>query len=130
MGKSRRGHKEYSREQRLIYENKKLKREIASLRKQMARLDLDRHSYVREIIEKAYELEDAQEGAQIVEKLKHQWKCRECHNGHLEICVYSRPDGPWYYRKCTNCSHRTKAQKYSPSVPGILKEVPEPKKSK
>lgn len=127
MGKTRRGYKEYSREQKLIHENKRLKRELASIRKQLARLDLDRHDYVKEIIENAYQAEEAQEGQDILHKLKGEWACRECRGeGYLEICVYTRPDGPWYYRQCTNCDNRTKSQKYAPGkVPGIIKATEE-----
>lgn len=116
-----RSDKEFSRLQQYQHENKKLKREISSLRKQLARLDLDRHDYVKEIIEKAYQLEDAQEGQDILEKVQSEWKCRECHAGHLEIHLYTKPDGTWYYRRCTNCPHRTKSQKHHTSVRGPIK---------
>ncbi len=122
MGKTRRGYKEFSREQKLIHENKRLKREIASIRKQLARLDLDRHTYIKDIIERSYQLEEQKEGADILEKLKKEWHCRECARGYLEIICYNKPNETWYYRKCNNCEHRTKSQKYNPGkVPGIIK---------
>jgi hypothetical protein len=122
MGKTRRGHKEYSREQQLIHENKRLKRELGALRKQLARIDLDRYDGIKELIEKSYQLEEELEGRQILEKLKERWRCRECARGFLEIIIYNRPDSTCYYRQCNVCSHRTKSQRYSPSVPGIIKE--------
>ena len=116
MGKSRRGSdKEYSRLQQALWENKKLKREIASLRKQLARLDLDRHAYVKDIIEKSHELEDIVDGNKLLAKLKKEWACRECTAGHLEIFLYNKPEGTYYFRRCSNnaCKHRTKSQKYN-----------------
>lgn len=123
MGKNTRGQKEFSKERKLAYENSRLKRQVSSLRKQLARLDLDRHGYVKEIIEEHYQLEEAQEGQDILEKVQKEWECHECRQGFLEICVYNKPDGTWYYRKCSNCVHRTASQKYSPTVKGIRKAV-------
>lgn len=126
MGKTRRGHREYTREQQLLYQNKALKREIASLRKQLARLDLDRYSHVKDIIEKSYQMEEELEGREILEKLKHAWKCYECIRGHMEIVLYNRPDSTWYYRQCNCCTNRTKSQRYTPGeVQGIVKEKEE-----
>lgn len=122
MGKSRRGHKEYSREQQLLFENRKLRREIGHLRKQLARVDLDRFSHVKDIIEKSYQMEEELDGRKILQRLKEVWRCHECERGYLEIVLYNRPDATFYYRLCNQCSHRTKSQKYSPDVPGILKE--------
>ena len=122
MGKTRRGHKEHTREQQLLYQNKALKREIASLRKQLARIDLDRYSHIKDIIEKSYQMEEELEGLEILEKLKDAWKCYECMRGYMEIMLYNRPDSTWYSRQCTNCSHRTKSQRYTPGVPGIIKD--------
>lgn len=124
MGKTRRGDKEFSREQKLLHENRRLKRELSTLRKQMARLDLDRYSQVREIIENHYQEERQQEGKDILENLKKTWACRECNEGYLEIFCYTKINQTWYYRICNNpsCGHRTKAQKYTPSVKGILRK--------
>lgn len=123
LGKSKRGAKEFTKEQRLIQENRVLKRQVASLRKQFARVDLDRYGQVREIIEEHYQEDRAQEGQDILEKLKSEWKCLEpdC-NGYLEIFLFNKIDNTWYFRKCNSCNHRTKSQKYSPDVKGILKK--------
>lgn len=122
MGKSKRSDKEFSREQKLIQENQKLKRQIGTLRKQLARLDLDRYSQVREIIEDHYQEDRAEEGQNIMERLKKEWACHEggC-TGYLEIILYNKINSTWYYRKCSNCPHRTKSQKYDDSVKGIKK---------
>lgn len=130
MGKSRRGQKERSREQELKYENSKLRRDVSSLRKQLARIDLDRHSYVRDIVEEHLAGEEQSiDSTHLLEKMKARWKCHECHEGHMEIFVYSKIGQPWYYRQCSNCPNRTKSQPHHKNVEGIKKEIPqEPEK--
>lgn len=126
MGKSRRGSKEFSREQKLIHENKRLKREVSSLRKQLARLDLDRFNTVREMIEDAHAEVQASVGKEVIETLKKAWACKECNEGYLEIILFNKLSDTWYYRACNSCSHRTKSQKYDPNrVKGIVKESKE-----
>lgn len=122
MGKSRRGAKELGREQKLIHENKRLKRELAQLRKQMARIDLDRFETLREMIEENQTEEHSEFGADFLENLKKTWLCNDCRQGHLEIILYNKREDTWYYRACTHCENRTKSQKYSPEVKGIIKK--------
>lgn len=123
MGKTRRGSVEISREQKLTHENKRLKREVSSLRKQLARLDLDRFTNVKELIEESYTAGQESAGKEVIETLKKTWACEECKEGYLEIILYNKLQDTWYYRKCTCCPHRTKAQKYDPNqVKGIIKE--------
>lgn len=126
LGKTRRGHKEFSREKRLIYENQRLKRAISSLRKQLARVDVDRYTQIKDIIEEHYAQEDeADRGQNILEKLKKEWSCRECGEGFLKIHIINRLDGVFYYRKCTDCKNRTNVQPYDSSVKGIIDEPKE-----
>lgn len=129
MGKTRRGHKERSREQELKYENQKLRREVSSLRKQLARIDLDRYSHVRDIVEEHYAHEEQEVSTQdMLKSMKEKWRCHDCGIGYLEICLYTRLDGTFYYRICSNCSKRTKSQKYDESkVQGIIKDTAKPK---
>ena len=136
MGKSRRGNKERTREQELKYENKEfrrrerdkdneinqLKRQVSSLRKQLARIDLDRHSYVREVLEDHYaNEEEVVDNAKLLNDLKKSWACKECGAGHLEIILYNKIGETWYFRQCNQCPNRTKSQVYSPNVQGIMK---------
>lgn len=121
MGKNTRGDKEYTRLQTALNENRKLKRENASLRKALSKLDLDRHSYVRDIVQEHYAREDSEQTMQAIESSKSFWKCRECHEGHLEIIEYPKMGISWYYRKCNNCTHRTKSQKLTADVKGPRK---------
>lgn len=121
MSKNTRSDKEYSRLQEALYENKKLKKEVSSLRKQLARLDVDRHVYVRDIIEEHYAREDNKATMETIEASKSFWKCRKCSEGHLEILEYPKMGIMWYYRKCNNCKHRTKSQQMTPEVKGPRK---------
>jgi cell division septum initiation protein DivIVA len=126
LAKSTRGSKEFSREQKLHHENRKLKQENARLRKQLARIDLDRYDTIREMLEEHDTREEAVESShQIVETLRKTWTCNKCSEGHLEIILYNKIADTWYYRKCTHCTHRTKSQKYTPEVKGIIKKASE-----
>lgn len=125
MSKSKRGDKEFTKEQRLIHENRVLKRQVASLRKQLARLDLDRYPNLKETIEQHYQEDRQQEGQDILERLKQEWRCKQpgC-DGYLEIILYNKINATWYYRKCNGCIHRTPSQKYNPDeVKGIIKKT-------
>lgn len=139
MGKTTRGQKEYSKEQNLKYENKELRNRIRELehevrmltrqtarsRKHFARMDLDRHSYVQDIIQEHFAGEEVEQNTQdMLASLKNKWQCRECGAGQLEIYLYTRMDGTFYYRLCNNCPHRTKSQKYDPDkVTGIMRQT-------
>ena len=131
MGKSKRSHKEYSREQKLIHENQKLKREIGRLRKELARSDLDRYDSVKEVIDQ-HDQEDTPASAQdILSKMRQEWACREPNcSGFLEIFTYNKIGSTWYYRTCSNspgCKNRTKAQKWSADVKGPVREAADEK---
>ena len=128
MGKSRRGNREKTREQKLVHENRQLKREVSSLRKQLARCDLDSYNSVKEAVDQHYEEGTPQQGKDFLDKLRQEWACKldNC-TGFLEIFIYNRVDKTYYYRVCSNspqCKNRTKAQKYSPDVKGPLREDP------
>ena len=123
MSKNTRGVKEFTREQKLINENRTLKRQVASLRKELARVDLDRYSNLKETIEKHYQEDRAQEGKDILERLKQEWRCHKSNcSGYLEITLFNKINEVYYYRRCTECLNRTKSQKYTPEVKGIVKK--------
>jgi HPt (histidine-containing phosphotransfer) domain-containing protein len=113
--------KELSQLQLIKKENEKLKRQILQLRKQLARTDLDKYSNLKDTIEKHCQEDKAQEGQELLERLKQEWKCRDCENGYLEIILYNKLNNTWYFRKCNECSNRTAAQKYTSDVKGIVK---------
>lgn len=126
MGKARTDKRGQTREQRLQRENEALKRQISSLRRSLARIDLDRYSTVKDIIEEHYKEEKAQEGQQILENIKKTWQCKDCMEGHLEIFIYSHSGKTFYYRICSNapsCRNRTLSKPYDPlNVTGIVKK--------
>lgn len=123
MGKTKRNDKDFSREQKLINENKRLKRELSKIRKAMARLDLDRYDTIREMVQEHRTESQPEFGADFLENLKKIWLCNDCRNGYLEIILFNKINSTYYYRKCNNCPNRTKSQKYDPQkVKGIIKE--------
>lgn len=138
MGKNTRANKERSRLQELKYENEKLRNEIRKLenenrqltrqnskaRREIARMDLDKHAYVQEIIQERMGDNKVEQSAQdMVKSMKEEWRCHQCNEGHLEISLYTRRDGTHYHRVCNNCPNRTKMQKYDPeTVKGIMRK--------
>lgn len=125
MGKSRRGSKEITREQKLIKENRQLKRELSHLRKQISRLDLEGLEAAKQMVfeqeEKDRFNENVGDANSSSEQLKKIWKCNKCELGYLEINLYSKCGLTNYFRKCNNCDYRTKGKRYDNQVKGIIK---------
>lgn len=127
MGKSTRGVKEFTREQKLSKENRQLKRELSHLRKQIARLDLEDLEAAKQLYFDKEEKERLNESIPDVssnlEALKKDWACKECTVGWLEITLYTKCGQTFYFRKCCSCQNRTRGQRYeSGSVRGIIKK--------
>lgn len=125
MGKSKRGNKEFTREQRQQKEIKQLKRELSHLRKQISRIDLEGLEVAKQMVFENEEKERFNESVGPAnassDQLKEIWKCNECSEGWLEITLYSKVGETHYYRKCCSCSHRTKGKRYDHTVKGIIK---------
>lgn len=124
MGKARTDKYGRTKEQGLFQENQQLKKQISALRKQIARLDLGRYDTIRDIIEEHAQMETEGEKRQILESLKKSWGCHACTTGIMEIFVFNRGDGTFYYRVCDNapsCGNRTQSQPYTPSVNGVMR---------
>jgi len=115
--------KEFTTEQKLKKENKKLKKQIAQLRKIINRIDLDQYDNLKNTIIKQ-ELEE-KEKKSIDRATKDQaqkeeaWKCYNCNMGVLRLIIFENRVGIRYYRCCDNCSKRTKAKTYNDKVDGI-----------
>lgn len=117
----RRSHKDadITQIQRLQKENEKLKRRISALQKQLARIDLDSHNNVKELVDK-FEQEDYKEEKHSTQKaLEEKWKCHKCDEGVLKLILIQRKDKLVYFRKCDSCDNRTKTQEYTEKVDGI-----------
>ena len=125
MSKARTDKHGRTREQKLINENDKLKRQVSSLRKQLARVDLDRYQTIKDMVQEHYTEDRAQEGKEILESVKKTWLCRDCQEGYLQIFIYNHSGKTWYYRTCSlapSCGNRTLAKQYDPkTVKGIVK---------
>jgi len=126
VGKTKYGVKEFTREQRLIKENRQLKRELSHLRKQISRLDLEGLENAKQMVfdheEKERLNRDIGAPSSNLEALKKEWSCLQCTTGWLEITLYSKLGITHYYGKCNSCDNRTKGQRYdSASVKGIIR---------
>lgn len=118
MGSNRRSQnyeREYTREQRLVHENKKLKQEIKRLRNQVKRLSTttERHKDLVDLVQQQYTEEKTKKAR---EEVKAKWACHKCQEGTLKMIVVPRRDGSWYFRKCDHCDNRTRLQKYTDQV--------------
>jgi hypothetical protein len=126
MGKARTNSRGKTVEQQLRLENQQLKKQISSLRKQLMRIDLDRYSTVKDMIEECYTEEKLATGKEILENIKKQWLCKICEVGHLEIFIYNRAGQMYYYRVCSeapNCANRTLGKPYTAgNVKGIIRK--------
>jgi hypothetical protein len=122
MGKRKTFDKEDTRIDRLRQENKRLKHQISSLRKQLSRIDVDRYQNLKELVEAQAKDDASSDKAVQNHKTLQEWKCHKCHEGHLHIVIVTRRDGVFYYRKCSQCVNRTKLQKYGPEVKGVMQE--------
>jgi len=120
MGKQRKGggmqrgqKSEFSMEDRLKKENKLLKRENSRLRKLLSRVDLERFSYLEEVIKKQREEDKLLKNKKRREKQREKWRCSSCGKGYLVPRLMTRRNGDFYYRVCNNdvCKNRTKSQK-------------------
>jgi len=121
MGKSRRANKEFTREQKLIKENRELKRELVYLRKQISRVDKKSLEVTKKMSKDQEVVSAVKESNDNLEHLKKTWKCDKC-EGYLEITIYSKINETFYFRKCNMCPNRTKGQRYNcDSVKGIIK---------
>lgn len=125
MGKSKRARsdKEYSEIQRLRRENDSLKKKIASIRKQLQRVDLDRYHNLKDIVAKHEREEELEQVESEQEILRKKWKCKKCNHGILEIILFTKLDQEWYYRQCTECDNRTRAQRFHEKVVGIFAKL-------
>jgi len=114
--------KEQNQLQRLQRENEKLKRTIASLRKQLSRLDIDQYQNLKEIIESQEVFETNLNKQEELNKLKKKWECHGCGRDYLKLIIVPRLDGVRYFRRCTTCGNRTKMKKYTEDVEGLVDE--------
>jgi hypothetical protein len=120
MGKARIDRYGNTREQKLLNENRMLKRMVKSLRRELQKAN--NYDHIRDILEEHCQEERAQETRNVLENLKKVWKCHVCNEGVLEITIYSKLGESWYYRKCNGCEHRTPGKKYTSEVTGIFKQ--------
>lgn len=121
MGKGRRsvGDGELRAIRRLKLENQKLKKQISSLRKQLNRVDVDRYSYIHDMLDNQVD-EDVQfERDRDLEDVKKKWECHTCARDYLRITIVRRADGEFYFRRCPTCLYKTRLKKFTNDIEGI-----------
>jgi hypothetical protein len=119
MSKRKHCDREYDDLQKLKYENRKLKRQVSSLRKQIARINIYEYENLKDLLDKHDQEDRHQTLIEQKEKDKKRWECFKCKVGYLKLKIFERRDGIFYFRKCNNCENRTKTQKWSEDVEGI-----------
>lgn len=118
--RTRRSSRDYDLVDKLKHENQKLKKEISSLRKQLARVDFDRYSNLQQLVDKQRKEAELTEDSKKLEQLKKKWECWGCGKDHLKIIIWDHPvKGVMYYRKCFTCDHRTEMKPYNDKIEGI-----------
>jgi hypothetical protein len=118
MKRRKYSYKEQDDLQRLKRENEKLKKHVSSLRKQLARIDIDRYENIQDLIHK-YDKQEVEETLEKNKKIQEdKWKCHKCQDGTLRLKIIDRSDGMFYYRKCDNCPNRTVLKKWNENVEG------------
>lgn len=130
MGKSRTDRCGFTREQKLAKENQELKRQVQTLRKRLARIELNKYENVKEAVEDHERNSGLPTTQDLLESLKREWQCKKDNcSGYLEVTLFNKIDTTYYYRACNACSNRTKSQKYDPAlVKGIIKNSEKDKK--
>lgn len=103
---------------RLKLENQKLRKEVSSLRKQLSRIDLDRHHNIKEILEEEQQ-NTSNSSKNNLDELKHRWECHTCHNDYLRLTIVRRIDGIFYFRRCPACLYKTRLKKFTNDIEGI-----------
>jgi len=104
--------------QRIKLENSKLRKQVASLRKQLSRVDIEQYQNVRELLEAHDREDEALVQRNTLEDMKKKWECFECGTGVLNLVLISKAGTPHYFRKCDNCDKRTKLKKYKEDIAG------------
>jgi hypothetical protein len=123
MGRGHRGSRsdtELKEIQRIRLENNKLKKQISKLRKELSRIDIDRYSSLKTLIEAQAAEDESFDSVAELEQLKTKWMCHKCQLDHMRLILIPRADGTFYLRKCGTCDNRTKMKKYVDGIEGIM----------
>jgi predicted RNase H-like nuclease (RuvC/YqgF family) len=116
--KNRNCDKEFSDMQRLKAENKALKRQLSKVRKQIARMEIERVERENLLEEEERRVREVSK-EKLTKELEEKWKCKSCEVDVMRLKIYSRLDGIFYFRKCDTCGNRTKSKEYHDEVEGI-----------
>ena len=119
-GKGHKNDREESKVQKRARENKALKRQIASLRKSLHRIDDGwcPGCIQKDDSDKNFSPEEPSEQYVVPEADKKDRLCYQCRQENLQIAKYFKIGVAYYYRRCPNpgCGYRTKGKKFTPDV--------------
>lgn len=118
MGKSRQL-KEWDEIQKLKSENKKLRKENNKLRKVISNVDMERYSFVQDLLVSLDYDEQNKDLKVIEENAEKKWKCYDCLEGLLRLIILFKSGEEFYFRKCDCCNKKTKLKKYTKNVVGL-----------
>lgn len=119
MKRAHKNQKELKEVQILKQENSKLKKQISKLRKVISKLDTQNYQFVKDVVDSHERQDKEYQGTLRKDVLEEKWKCFQCEEGILRITILNRLDGTFYFRKCDECSHRTKLKKIHDDVDGV-----------
>ena len=105
--------------QKLRHENDRLKKQISKLRKQLSRIDIDRYTNLKEMIEAHTSQDEAYDKTEELLQLKKKWICHSCGEDYLRVVIVPRADGMFYFRRCISCQYKTKLKKSDSEIEGI-----------
>jgi transcription elongation factor Elf1 len=77
----------------------------------LSRIDVERFENLKELVDKQRQEEKTKD-----KKVKKNWDCYQCGKGHMQLHIFNRRDGVFYYRSCTLCENRTRMKKHHKNV--------------
>lgn len=101
-GKSFKTDKEFSRIQELSHKNKELQREVARLKRELAKSKAN--------------WEDQLVTPEEEPKPRKKRTCYSCGKGELILKKYPKPEGYWYFRRCEICKYQTRSKPFTEDV--------------
>lgn len=108
--------KEQDQLQKVIEENQRLKKQISKLRKVIKNIDIEHYQFVQDLLNSKTFKENPIKTTK--KELEKQWECHQCSEGIMRLIIVHKLREPYYFRKCDNCTNKTKLKKYDDSIKG------------
>lgn len=107
---------DFTREEKLVAENKKLKRQVKQLNNLLKRADISRLEHLERLVDEQRQFD--KEIKKSDSKKRDKWLCHDCGRGYMMPRIFKRRDGDFYYRVCSHdeCGNRTRMKKLTKDV--------------